>query len=146
MRANNSPAVHPIVVHSLAQENFEVKTKYNELLQKHQELQKELEHEKMKILPAQDSEFKHYQKTIQALQIKNAELDRIITNKPNKVEPAVQSSKIIADNPKTIMEPNKSRCFHYPSYPYLHYSYPSYSYPYPSYSYPHYPYLNYNSD
>ena len=98
------------VIHGLAQENHEVKMKYNELLQNHQDLKKEMDLVKLpqvslpqvelQVSPIQHEQYKN---TIRFLQAKNAELSRVITTKPvkppTKVVPRglTQSFKIMAD-------------------------------------------------
>jgi len=103
-------------MHNLAQENHEVKTKYNELLQNHQDMKREIDIVKpddsppisMQVEPQvelQVSPIQHeqYKNTIRFLQAKNAELSRVITTKPVKSSTKVvprgskQSFKIMAD-------------------------------------------------
>lgn len=148
------------VIHGLAQENHEVKMKYNELLQNHQDLKKEMDLVKLpqvslpQVEPQVESiQHEQYQNTIRFLQAKNAELSRVITTKPEKPPTKVvpggsnQSFKIMADkHPMMDASHNvlseltdssnnlvKSRCFH----PGFGYGYPGYlggyGYPYPGY-------------
>ena len=98
------------VIHILSQENHEVKMKYNELLQNHQDLKKEMDLVKLPqvSLPQVESQVspiqhEQYKNTIRFLQAKNAELSRVITTKPVKSSTKVvprgskQSFKIMAD-------------------------------------------------